>query len=92
MGKTNRQTGGTIPDGPVAKTPRLQCRGSGFNPWPGNSIHMLQRRSYVPQLRPGAVKLKENTGETDWYRFRGSEELRDHSPLCLSAENSARAE
>ena len=22
--------------GPVAKTPRSQCRGPGFNPWPGN--------------------------------------------------------
>ena len=24
--------------GPVAKTPRSQCRGSGFDPWSGNWI------------------------------------------------------
>ena len=25
-----------FPRGPVAKTPHSQCRGPGFNPWPGN--------------------------------------------------------
>ena len=25
-----------FPGGPVAKTPHSQCRGPGFNPWPGN--------------------------------------------------------
>ena len=29
-------TPGDFPDGPVVKTPRFQCRGSGFDPWSGN--------------------------------------------------------
>ena len=27
---------GDFPGGPVAKTPRSQCRGPGFDPWSGN--------------------------------------------------------
>ena len=27
---------GDFPGGPVAKTPRSQCRGPGFDPWLGN--------------------------------------------------------
>ena len=29
---------GTLPGGPVAKTPGSQCRGPGFQPWSGNQI------------------------------------------------------
>ena len=25
-----------FPGGPVVKTPRVHCRGHGFNPWSGN--------------------------------------------------------
>ena len=30
------ETRGDFLGGPVAKTPRCQCRGPGFNPWSGN--------------------------------------------------------
>ena len=58
--------GGDFPGGPVAKTPCSQCRGPRFNTSSGNWIlHTAtkvatccneDRRSSVPQLRPGAAK------------------------------------
>ena len=40
-----------FPGGPVGKTPRSQCRGSGFNPWSGNQIPHAQVRVCMLQLK-----------------------------------------
>ena len=37
-----------FPGGPVAKTPRSQCRGPGFDPWSGNWIlHAATKSSHA---------------------------------------------
>ena len=41
-----------FPGGPVAETPRSQCRGPGFDPGSGNQIsHAATKRSCKPQLK-----------------------------------------
>ena len=47
----------------MAKTPRSQCRGPGFNPWSGNEIphaaprgHRLQGRVHVMQQRSKVLR------------------------------------
>jgi len=48
---------GDFPGGPVAKTPYSQCRGLDSIPGSGNWIpYATTKRSYRPQLRPGAAK------------------------------------
>ena len=37
--------------GPVAKTLSCQCRGTGFHPWSGSKLHMLQLWGYMLQLK-----------------------------------------
>ena len=33
------------PGGPVARTPRSQCKGPGFNPWSGDQISKASTQS-----------------------------------------------
>lgn len=46
--------------GPVVRTPWSQGRGSRFNPQSGNNnSHIPPPRARMPQLRPGAAKIKQ---------------------------------
>ena len=44
-----------FPGGPLAGTPCLQCRSSGFNPWPGNQIPHATAKAWCSQ-----INLKKN--------------------------------
>ena len=45
-----------FPGGPVAKTPRSQCRGPGFDPWSGNKIlHAASKSSHATTEDPSAA-------------------------------------
>ena len=57
MFKTQGTQHGDSPDGPVAKTPGSQCRGSGFNLWSGNWIPLAAVKTLVQPNK----KIKRNT-------------------------------
>ena len=48
---------GDFPDGPVVKTPLLECKGQGFNPWSGNEDPCMLR---------GVAKLKKKKQKQNW--------------------------
>ena len=47
-----------FPGGPVAKSPRSQCRGPGSIPGLGTRSHMLQLRVHIPQLKVPYATMK----------------------------------
>ena len=53
--------GRDFPCGPVAKTPRSQCRGPGLIPGQGTRSHLPQLRVPMPQLRVPMLQLKDLT-------------------------------
>ena len=55
----------------MPKTPSFQCRGPGFDPWPGNQItrHNLKKkkRSHMLQLRPSTNKFFKKDTSTPMF-------------------------
>ena len=57
---------GDFPGGPVAKTPRSQCRGPGFDAWSGNWIpHAATKDLACQQVKTSNAAMKITATKTE---------------------------